>query len=286
MPAAGPDVSVIVVNWNTRDLLLGALAALPAALGNLQADTWVVDNASADGSLEAVRAGYPHVRLIANARNLGFAAANNQAIAASRGRYVLLLNSDTAACPGSIERLVRFADGRPAAAGVGPLLLNSDRSFQASFSDLPSFGRELLNASGLGRRLVRPSYPSYGPAASRAARAVDCLQGACLLVRRAAIEQVGPLDEGYFMYSEEVDWCLRLRRAGWELWYLPDAAVVHHGGQSTRQRRAEMVRALYRSKVRFFRKHHGPLPAAALQAGFAVVLSGKWLVRSLGRPFR
>jgi GT2 family glycosyltransferase len=280
------DISIVLVSWNTRDLLLACLDALPDAIGVLRADVWVVDNGSVDGSVAAVcawrpvEAGLP-VYIIANERNAGFAAANNQAIVASAGRYVLLLNSDTVARPGSIERLVRFADERPGAGLVGAMLLNPDGSYQGSFADFPSLRSELLSASGLGERLFGRWYPNYGPGQAQAARQVDYIQGACMLARRAAVEQVGLLDEEYFMYNEEIDWCLRMRCAGWETWYLPGARIVHYGGQSTKQVRHAMVQALYRSKVRFFRKHYGPLPAAILRAGFVAVLRAKWLALML-----
>jgi len=274
------DVSIILVSWNTRELLLAALASLPAAIGGLRADLWVVDNDSADGSVAAVRAQFPEATVIANRRNLGYAAASNQAIAASTGRYILLLNSDIRACHGAIERLAHLADRTPKAGAVGPMLLNVDRTFQASFADFPSFRSELLNASGLGRRLFGPGYPSYGPRQSQVVRPVPCLLGACMLLRRTALERVGPLDKGYFMFSEDIDLCLRLRGSGWQVWYLPDARIIHHGGQSTRQRRQEMIEALYRSKVRFFRKHYGVVPAALLRACFFLLLYIKWRLQA------
>lgn len=276
-----PDVSIILVSWNTRELLVSCLASLAAAIGDLSAETWVVDNGSTDESAAAVQAQFPYVQLIENRTNLGFAGANNQAIQASTGRYVLLLNSDTIASAGAIRSLVRFADQRPAAAAVGAMLLNADGSFQASFFDFPTLRSELLNVTGLGRRLVNRNYPSYSLRHSQVARLVDWLPGACMLVRRTALAQVGLMDEGYFMYSEETDWCLRLRRAGWQIWYHPEVRIVHLGGQSTQQRRQPMVRALYRSKLRFFRKHYGPASATILQLIFVVVLSCKWLISRL-----
>jgi N-acetylglucosaminyl-diphospho-decaprenol L-rhamnosyltransferase len=289
MSTAPIDVSIVLVSWNTRALLLACLDSLPAAVGSLHADVWVVDNGSADGSVAAVRSWRPaepgtaglSVHIIENGLNAGFAAANNQAIVNSDGRYVLLLNSDTVALPGSIERLVRFADAHPGAGMVGAMLLNPDGSFQGSFADFPSLSSELLSASGLGRRLFGRWYPNYGPTQAQATRRVDYVQGACMLARRAAITQAGLLDEDYFMYNEELDWCLRMRRAGWETWYTPDARIVHYGGQSTRQVRHIMVQALYRSKVRFFRKHYGRLPAAALQASLVAVLRVKWATLAL-----
>src|SRR5689334_13420914 len=172
MPAETPDVSIIIVSWNTRELLLGCLQSLPAAVGNLRADVWVADNGSTDGSLAAVHARFPLVRLIQNNSNPGFAAANNQAIAASTGRYALLLNSDTIAWPASIEQLVRFADGKPTTGVVGARLLNPDGSFQASFADFPSLRSELLSVTGIGPRLFGRWYPNYGPRRSQIARRV------------------------------------------------------------------------------------------------------------------
>jgi GT2 family glycosyltransferase len=286
MPTAPIDISIVLVSWNTRDLLLACLDSLPDAVGALCADVWVVDNGSTDGSVAAVRVWRPSdavlpVHVIENERNVGFAAANNQAIVASTGRYILLLNSDTIARPGSIDRLVHFADERPQAGLVGAMLLNPDGSYQGSFADFPSLHSELLSASGLGERLFGRWYPNYGPSHAQAARQVDYIQGACMLARRAAVEQIGLLDEAYFMYNEETDWCLRMRRAGWESWYAPNARIVHYGGQSTKQVRQAMVQALYRSKVRFFRKHHGAQRAAILRAGFVLVLRVKWLVLAL-----
>lgn len=282
MDTAAPDVSIVIISWNTRELLLACLDALPAAVGALRADVWVVDNNSADDSVAAVRARFPETQLIANDYNAGFAVANNQAIRASRGRYVLLLNSDTVADPGSIERLVRFADAQPRAGVCGAQLLNPDRSFQASFADFPSLRSELLSATGLGPRIYGRWYPNYGPSQSKLTRRVDYIQGACMLVRRAAVEQVGLMDEAYFMYSEEPDWCLRMRRAGWEIWYVPEARIVHYGGQSTRQVRHAMVKALYRSKVRFMRKHYNLPSALLLHAALVVILFVKWSAQRIG----
>jgi N-acetylglucosaminyl-diphospho-decaprenol L-rhamnosyltransferase len=249
----------------------------------------VVDTGSADGSAAAAREWRPaegrgnglQVHVIENQRNVGFAAANNQAIRSSSGRYVLLLNSDTIASPESTERLVRFADQRPAVGVVGAMLLNPDGSFQGSFADFPSLRSEVLSASGLGPRLFGRWYPNYGPRQSQVARRVDYVQGACMLARRAAVDRVGLLDEDYFMYNEETDWCRRMHCAGWESWYVPEAQIVHYGGQSTRQVRHAMVQALYRSKVRYFQKHYGRIPATILRMAFVAVLRAKWVALAL-----
>ena len=247
MTGAACDVSIVLVSWNTRVVVLDCLASLPAAAESLAFEVLLVDNASADDTLTAVAARFPEVSVIANRTNRGLAAANNQGIRAARGRYILLLNSDTVPEPRSITALVALAESRPSAGALGAMLLHSDGTFQASFQDAPGLFRECLAASGLGRRLVYEGYPGYGQSHSLARRQVDVISGACMLLTRAAIDQVGVLDELYFMYSEETDYCRRLRDSGWEVWYTPDARVLHHGGQSTRQAPAAMVRALYRS---------------------------------------
>jgi len=279
MSGEPPDVSVVIVSWNTRALTVACLASLPAAATGLTWDAWVVDNASADDSVAEIRRRFPEVHLVANTANEGFAAANNRAIRASAGRYVLLLNSDTVMAPGSLEHLVRFADGRAGAGVVGPRLLNPDGSLQSGPTPFPSLWTEFLSVSGIGRRIAFRGYPSRGPRRSGTAQRTGYVMGACMLARRQAIDDVGVLDEGYFMYSEEPDWCWRMHQRGWETWYTPDAAVTHFGGQSTSQVREAMLVALYRSKVRFFRIHRGPAQAAALAALFVVASRIRRLAR-------
>ncbi len=275
-----PDLAIVIVNWNTRQLLLDCLATLPSATANLRVATWVVDNGSHDGSVAAVQAAFPAMHVIANQDNRGFARANNQAIAASHGRHVLLLNSDTLARPGALTTLVNFLDANPSVAMVGPCLRNADGSVQRSYASFPSLRSEL---TGRNLRQRKPF-----PAAGIEAYAVDWIGGACLLVRREALQSFGLLDERYFMYTEETDWCFRARRAGWEVCYLPEAEVVHLGGQSSRMASTRMKAELYRSKLRFFGKHYGRrrmlLLGLALQAGFlGKTLAGGLLARVPGR---
>ncbi len=259
-----PDLAIIIVNWNTRQLLLDCLATLPAATAGISAETWVVDNGSSDGSVAAVQAHYPEVRIIANRENRGFAAANNQAIRASDSRHVLLLNSDTLSAGGSLSALVHFLDRHPRVGIVGPELLNGDGSVQLSYASFPTLASELT-----GRNLRRRQRftTSDGSTAYR----VDWIGGACFAIRRTAIEQFGLLDERYFMYTEEADWCFRARRAGWEVCYLPGAKVVHLGGQSSRMVSTRMKAELYRSKLRFFGKHYGPLRTHVLGMGLLTI---------------
>lgn len=276
-----PDVSVVIVSWNTRALTLACLASLPAAARAHTVEVWVVDNASTDGSVDAIRHTCPDVQVLANAGNLGFAAANNQGLARTSGRYVLLLNSDTVAPPGAIDTLVRFADAHPRAGVVGPRLVNPDGSYQSGPTPFPSFWTETLAVTGIGRRLISAAYPSVSSARALAAQQADFVGGACMLARREAVDAVGGLDDGYFMYSEEPDWCWRMRRAGWEVWYTPDAEIIHVGGQSTAQRRHSMTVALYRSKIRFLRRYRGHATARAAMAVFVVVSQVRTTARCL-----
>ncbi|MFQ3661914.1 MAG: glycosyltransferase family 2 protein [Chloroflexaceae bacterium] len=263
-----PDLAIIIVNWNTRQLLLDCLAAIPAATPGITAEIWVVDNGSTDGSVTAVQSYHPEVRIIANRDNKGFAAANNQAIRASDSRHVLLLNSDTVARPGSLTALARFLDAHPEVGMVGSRLLNPDGSLQPSWAMFPSIFTELV-----GKKLrLRWRYPTRD--GSRA-YSTDWVDGAVLMIRRSILPQVGLMDEHYFMYSEEVDWCYRTRRAGYQICYLPDAEVVHLGGQSSKQAATRMKYELYRSKLRFFNKHYGRPVATLFGLGLQMIFLGK-----------
>jgi GT2 family glycosyltransferase len=261
-----PDVSVIVVSWNTRDLLTECIASVVDTAGGLDVEMIVVDNGSSDGSQDMVRQKFPDVRLVANTENVGFARANNQAMADARGRYFLLLNSDAVALPNALRALVDLGDGEPRAGIVGATLLNTDGSFQFSHTAFPNLWQEFLVLSGLGRLVSGPWYPSRGPEERAEPEVVDYVQGACLLVRRRAYQEVGGFDTAYFMYAEEVDWCYAMREAGWEVWHEPRARITHHGGASSRRHRTQREADLYTSRVRFFRKRYGWTAADALAA--------------------
>ncbi len=267
-------LSIIIVNWNTRDILLDCLDSIAAYPPSRPYDVWVVDNASSDGSVAAVRERYPDVRVIENTENRGFAAANNQAIEASQGDYVLLLNSDTIVHAQALERMARFLDAHDRVGIVGACLLNADGTLQPSWAAFPSFWSELLG------RNIRTRTP-YRTTDGSAAYLVDWVGGAALMIRRKVIDQIGVLDEGYFMYSEETDWCFRVRKAGWDICYLPDATIVHLGGQSSNKASARMKAELYRSKIRFYAKHYGRRQAYVLSLTLRVALSGKALFERL-----
>ncbi len=264
-PKVAVTLSIVIVNWNTCALLAQCLASIYANVSGTDFEVIVVDNASQDDSVTMVKRDFPQVRLIENDENVGFTRANNQAMAVSGGRYILLLNSDAVVLSGASEGLLALAESHPQAGLVGAQLLNPDGTFQASYTDFPTLWREFLILSGLGRLLYSPHYPSHGPEEGRGPRQVDYVEGACLLVRRQVFQEMGGFDEDFFMYAEEVDWCYRMRQAGWEVWYAPQVRIVHHGGASSRKKRTSAEAQLYRSRVMFFRKHYGPRPAEVLR---------------------
>ena len=254
------DLSIIIVNWNTRDLLAQCLDSVFETAGDLDLEVFVVDNASTDCSADTVRKDFPQVKLIENNENVGFARANNQAIQESTGRYVLLLNPDTEVRTDALETLVRFMEEHPGTGAAGAGLINPDGTIQPSCYPSPTLLRELWRLFHLDA--IRP-YARYDlhDGILETPQEVDFVHGACLLLRRKALDQVGSLDEDYFIYTEEVDLCHRLRQKGWKVYWVPKAVVVHYGGQSTHQVAARMFLQLHESKILYFRKHHGPLSA-------------------------
>jgi GT2 family glycosyltransferase len=245
----------------------------------------VIDNASADGTAAMVRERFPWVRLIENSDNVGFAGANNQGIRQARGRYVLLLNSDTEVQEGALETLVAFMDEHDRAGASGARLLNTDGSLQPSAHPMLTPNREFWRLLFLEPLLPRATYRMAGWDESLPRR-VEVIKGACLLLRREALKQVGLLDDSYFMYTEEVDLCYRLAQAGWELWWVPAAKVVHHGEASSKQVREEMYIQLYRSKVQFFRKFSGERLAAHYKSLLRIAYTPRWAIARLGSPLR
>lgn len=263
-----PTVAIILVSWNTRELLRLALQSVRAHAA-LPVRVIVVDNASSDGSVELVRAEFPEVTLIANADNRGFGQANNQGLAAGDEPLVLLLNSDAELTPGALPALVRAMEAHPGAGVVGARLVFPDGRFQASFNRFPRLIHEALALAGLARLFLGARYPSASERQSRDPRQVDWVGGACMLLRRQALAQLEArpgFDPDYHMYSEEMDLCRRIQGAGWTIRYAPEAVVIHHGGQSTRQRPADQPRLLWESRLLYYRKHR-PRAEARLLAG-------------------
>jgi GT2 family glycosyltransferase len=249
-------LSVIIVSWNTSQLLENCLASILANPPTSPFEIWVVDNTSTDGSPQMVREKFPKVHLIENSENVGFARANNQAIQRCAGKYILLLNPDTLVEYGALEALVDFLDRHPEAGAAGARMLNPDGSLQISSHPRPTLSRELWRLLHLDTFLPYALYPLTKWATNHP-QEVDILGGACLLLRKEALDQVGSLDEDYFIYSEEIDLCYRIQRAGWRIYWVPQAKVVHFGGQSTRQVPTEMFLNLYRSNIKYFHKHYG-----------------------------
>jgi GT2 family glycosyltransferase len=324
-------LAIIIVNWNTRDLLAQCLESLEGS--GEWVDIIVVDNASADGSTQMLRERFPQVQLIENKENLGFARANNQALriwmdssslsgtssksfsensvagrvhrdpalvsihpyghstgddrnihhpstadlehserrineveersspsAQDEAELILLLNPDTLVRPGALEALIRFMLDHPHCGAAGARLLNPDGTPQISAYPFPTLLREFWRLFHLDARYPLSCYP---PSRWKTdiSQEVDSVQGAVLLLRQQTLDQVGLLDEDYFIFSEEVDLCQRIKSAGWEIYWLPGAEVIHYGGQSTRQVAPQMFLELYRGKVLYFRKRHNRLSA-------------------------
>lgn len=246
-------LSIVIVSWNTADILAQCLESVFAHAPDAPFEVWVVDNASTDGSPAMVQQRFPQVKLLQNETNPGFATANNQAMRQCTGEYVLLLNPDTIVYAGALPTLVQFLDDNPQAGACGARLLNADGSLQLSCYPTPTLGRELLRMFHLDGR-VRYHMDSWD---TNTARPVEALLGACILARRHILEAIGLMDESYFMFSEEIDLCYRISQAGWAIFWVPQAQIVHLGGQSTRQVKTEMFLRLYEGKLRYMRKHYG-----------------------------
>jgi GT2 family glycosyltransferase len=252
------QLSILIVSWNTKQLLQACLEKLSGELKEIDAEVFVVDNASSDDSAGMVAGEFPWAKLTANTANRGFAAANNQVLELATGNYVLLLNPDTEVYPGALKTLMRFLDEHPRAAVVAPQLINSDGTVQRSCRGFPTFfgmTYELLGLSRLFPDVAKFRAYKMLDWQHDDERQVDQPEGACLMIRQEVIDKVGMLDEGYFMLFEEVDWCFRIKQAGWEIWFTPAAKVLHHYGQSIKQVKARMILSSHRGMYRFWRKH-------------------------------
>lgn len=287
-----PRVAVVIVSYDVRDLLAGCLKSLAGQGEGLE--VVVVDNASSDGSAEMVAADFPDVSIVRNLDNRGFGAAANQGIAATLAPYVLSLNPDTVLHPGAIRGLSEYLDQHPEVGAVGPKILRPDGSLDlASRRSFPSPTVALLRLSLLSRlfpkspRLARYNLTDRSPDVPQE---IDAGTGACLLFRRAALNQVGVYDDAFFMYGEDLDLCFRLKEAGWKVMYWPASVVVHYKGRSSRQRSNAMIREFHRSMWIFFRKHYRrstPAPVAALiHAGIELRSTGLLLANAVRRDKR
>lgn len=256
------DVSILIVNWNTRDILCDCLRSVYEQTQGISFEVIVIDNASSDNSVEMVKQEYAKVILIENQENRGFAAANNQGIRIAKGKYILLLNPDTVVLECAIQKSVAFADLHTEAAVVG---IRNDRPDGLQVKNCFQFASvQNLIISLLGLHRLFPRSRFWGRERMtwwdyQDIREVNVVAGCYMLVRRDAIEQVGMLDENYFMYGEEMDWCWRFSESGWKIIYYPEAAIIHYGGMSVEKNPNEMRKELQRSYLYFIEKRQGRL---------------------------
>lgn len=270
------DLSVAVVSWNTCALLACCVQSIYDTIEDMEFEIFVVDNASTDGSAAMVRDRFPEVRLIENDENVGFARANNQAVQQSVGRYILLLNSDACVVKNAIERMVRVMDAHADVGIVGADLISPDGNPQLDHGSFPTLTSEVGSLLGLDKfHLYFPRHFALGCFVE-----TGWVSGACLMARRRMLEQVGLLDEGFFMFSEEIELCRRARAAGWNVVHLPSARVVHIGGGSTGLTPERILR-LYRGKLQYFDKTQGPVAKCTLLGAIWCATGLKVLVYTL-----
>jgi len=253
-------LSIIIVSWNVKEDIAGCLGSIKENKPREEFEIIAVDNASTDGSVDTIKSDFPDVKIIANSENIGFSAANNQAIRIAKGQYIFLLNPDTIVHPNSLDTLTAFLDDHEDVGACGPKFLAADGQVHFSVGYVPTFrsllyGRTFLRSLGIFRRSHKKltarnfNFEKTGD--------VEQLSGAALMIRRAVMEEIGLMDENFFMYYEDVDLCLRIRKAGFRIVYLPDSIITHIGGRSSDQVSARRRIMLYRSLFVYFRKHRG-----------------------------
>lgn len=273
------DLSIVIVSYNTCGMLRDCLNALSAATEGLAIETFVVDNASPDDSAAMVAAEFPHVFLTASQENNGFTKGNNIALKHVVGRNVLLLNPDTEAAPGSLTLLSHYLDAHPNVGAVGPKLFNTDGSLQPNGAPLPTLWHDLLEHTGLWKLLPHMTQPlwRYGREDFETECETESVMGACLMIRKAVLDQVGLLDEVFFMFYEEVELCWRIRRAGYAVRYVPRAGVVHHWMGSVRQQKKAMTHRLFLSMAIYYRKTRGWRGVVVYPIVWYGLLKNEWL---------
>lgn len=281
------DLSIIIVNWNVCELLRRCLSSIEANQANLFLEVIVLDNASSDDSVFMVKREFPWVQLIASQENLGFTGGNNLGAKEAKGRYLLILNPDTEVVGEALEHMVVYLDSHPAVGVVGPQLLYPDGSVQSSRRRFPRLATAFFDKTPFSlrwfpnNRFEREYYMVGSP--DDEIQSVDWLVGAALMIRRETWHAVGPFDNQFFMYSEELDWCHRCRDAGWEIHYLPQAQIIHHQDKSSQQTPIVGWMRVLRSKVLYSRKYFGPVWANVIRLFFLMsiawlltILAGRW----------
>ncbi|MEN8098343.1 MAG: glycosyltransferase family 2 protein [Chloroflexota bacterium] len=284
---ASCDLTIIIVNWNVRDLLRRCLQSLHEANTSLETQIIVVDSASSDGSVEMVSDEFPQVSLLVQKENIGFTRGNNLGIADANSEYILLLNPDTVVDSNALEEMVAYMQEHPEVGVLGPLLVYPDGSIQSSRRRFPTLATLFFESTWLqpiAPRKVLDNYYVKDIPDDEVAK-VGWIMGACMLVRQKAIDEAGPLDEGYFMYSEEMEWQRRIQDKGWQVVYYPQVRVVHFEGKSSEQVMAQRHIYFQQSKLRYARQYFGPFRGTLLRvfllANYVwqmILESGKWIV--------
>lgn len=280
-----PEVrlSIVIVNWNTRDLLQQCLASVLRETEQIKCEVFLVDNASKDGSAQMVTEVFPEVELTVNEENLGFAKAANQALRITQGRFVMLLNPDTQIMHGSLQRMIDFLEDCPEASIIGCQILNPDGTIQPSFGRFPDLRSQFLYQSYLFKLI--PAGLPVGSTPHRwqtkeytTTHEVDWATGACLMFRHELLSKVGLLDESIFMYAEDADWCFRAAREGYKAYYAPEGQIVHHFGGGAKQNYAAWILNSTKGLWHFFRKHRSQ-PARWCFAGLVLMGSSlRWVL--------
>lgn len=268
-----PDLTISIISANNLDLLLPCLRSVFEQTHQIRLEVYVVDNASTDNTAAAVQAEFPQVQVIKNDSRLGFSTNNNLVLERGQGRYLLLLNDDTLILDNALDKLVNFADNQRDAAVVGAYLLNPDYSDQQSYASFPHpLIEPLFSATSLATKQTISLEPFE----------VDIVSGACLMVRRSVLETVGPLDAAFDpIYSEEFDWCYRIKKAGYKIYMLPQAKVIHYGSYTMNKEMAKKVELLYSHKALYFRKHHGTIAVMAYKLLLTLTSLGRAVVFKL-----
>lgn len=276
-----PDVSIIIVNWNLMVFLKNCLESIRSRGDGLTVETIVVDNASGDGSVEMVKHDFPEVTLIINRENVGFARASNQGMENARGRYFFLLNNDAVLLDGVLASLVDYMEAHRDVGTCGPRVINGDGTLQINskgfYPTIPRIAAQLI-MPGFFRHPGGRSLGLYEYRDDRKTREYNWLSGCALLARREAVQGVGVLDAEVFMYCEDIDWCYRMKQAGWKVVNLPEVNVLHYGGQSMKLQMGVTVGSHAAGLVAFYKRYHSKSATAV----FRVVLSAGYVIQTVG----
>jgi GT2 family glycosyltransferase len=276
------DVSIIIVNWNTKDLLRDCLDSIIEQTKNVEYEIIVVDNGSADDSVVMVKKKFPFVNVIENNENLGFARANNIGIRASKGRYICLMNSDITILDDCLGKLVSFMDSSPSIGMAGPKILNADLTLQHSCRHFPSIWNNLCQSLGLNHLFPKSAFFSdwiMNYWNHNSTRSVDALSGCFWMIRREALEEVGLLDEEFFIYGEDLDWCRRMHNTNWDIVFYPVAEAIHLGGASSAAAPVKFYLEMQKADLQYWRKHHGRCG----KISYAVVILLRETIRVIAR---